>query len=46
LQDTVSPLGDMVHYRVKHSIWRIYWCVNSGHFSHKLNKSAKHFYVN
>jgi hypothetical protein len=32
-------------YRIKHSFWRIYWCVISGHFTHKLNKSAKHFYV-
>jgi hypothetical protein len=32
-------------YRIKHSFWRIYWCVNSGHFTHRLNKSAKHFYV-
>jgi hypothetical protein len=30
-----------LYYRIKHSFWRIYWCVNSGHFTHKLNKSAK-----
>ena len=23
--------------RIKHSFWRIYRCVNSGHFTHKLN---------
>jgi hypothetical protein len=35
----------MNSYRIKHSFWRIYWCVNSGQFTHKLNKIAKHFYV-
>jgi hypothetical protein len=32
-------------YRIKHSFWRMYWCVNYGHFTHILNKRAKHFYV-
>jgi hypothetical protein len=32
-------------YRIKHSFWRRYWYVNYGHFTHILNKRAKHFYV-
>jgi hypothetical protein len=33
------------YYKIKLSFWRLYWCVNPGHFTHKLNKSSEHFYV-